>query len=224
MKNKVVFTFCMLLSSFSFVANASNNGGSSDGICSGYQKPTIFVHGWNDDSRAWDTMINRYASAGYSRCTMFRFGYNSARYSNKYSARLLRNYVDNVRRANGYKKVNIIAHSNGGLVTRWYRVYEGGYYANNRFISAGTPHAGTSSAYLCSDPACYEMRPGSSFLRSLNGRGCDRSVWSPTDGIINPSSSAAACGWTYRTIGMGHSGLLWRNEVFNIMRPMTPKY
>ena len=192
--------------------------------CNPNHKPIILIHGWADNNRTFNVMKNYLSDQGFSTCKMYTFRYSSTRDSNKTSARRLRNYVNSVSRSNGGQKVTIVAHSNGGLVSRWYRVFEGGYSKNDRFVSLGTPHSGTTSAYLCFDPACYEMRPGSTFLRSLAGRGCDYAIWSEVDAIINPSSSAR-CGRSYRTAGLvDHEGLLWRIESLSILKNLIPKY
>jgi len=184
----------------------------------------VMVHGWNDNTNAFNAMKDYLTENGYSTCKMYTFGYDSNRNSNKTSASYLRNYVNNVSRNNGGKDVTVIAHSNGGLVARWYRVMLGGTFVNDRFIALGTPHNGTTSANLCFDPACYEMRPGSSFIQALAGRGCQYSLWSNADAIVNPSSSAK-CGYNYHVgMAMDHGGLLWRKLSLDILKPLIPKY
>ena len=99
----------------------------------------------------------------------------------------LASYVSTVRARHGGERVSIVAHSNGGLVSRAFRVFNGGSSVMRRFVTLGTPHSGTTSAWACFSPACFDMRPGSLFLLSLAGRGCDRSLWSSVDGVILPN-------------------------------------
>lgn len=55
--------------------------------------------------------------------------------------------IDEAKRATGYDKVDVVAHSMGGLVTRAYIQSEA--YANDidRFIMIGTPNRGSTNAY-----------------------------------------------------------------------------
>jgi len=179
--------------------------------------PIVFVHGYSGWKSQFNTMQNRFQNDGTPACAMYQFGYNSVGNSNKTSARQLRNFVNNIRPNHGWRRANIIAHSNGGLVARWYRVFEGGNNATNRLITLGTPHQGTSWAYACFSPACFEMRYNSSFLRDLNGRGCDVSLWSAVDEIIIPQTNAR-CGNSRRTSSVGHITLMYWGGVYNDVR------
>jgi len=190
---------------FSGVANACN------------ADPIVFVHGFSGWGGQFDNMINRFRNDGVPACSMYKFGYNSLGASNKTSARNLGNYISNLRPAHNNRQAKIIAHSNGGLVSRWYRVFEGGSTATNRLVTLGTPHYGTSWAYGCFSPACFEMRYNSDFLKSLNGRGCDVSLWSDRDEIIIPNSSAR-CGTSRQTANTSHLGLLNNQTVYNDIR------
>jgi triacylglycerol lipase len=155
--------------------------------------PVIFVHGYGGKSGQFDSMIRDFQNNGYPSGNLYRFSYSSLTVSNRTSADQLRSYVNTVRSRHGNARVNIVAHSNGGLVSRWYRVHLGGTNASRRFVTLGTPHRGTTWAWGCVSPACFEMRPNSTFLQQLNGLGCERSLWSSCDAIILPNSSAQ-CG------------------------------
>lgn len=179
--------------------------------------PIVFIHGYAGWGSQFNTMINRFKNDGTPSCAMYKFGYNSLGKSNKTSAKELKSYVNNLRPNHNNRKAKLIAHSNGGLVSRWYRVFEGGSSATNRLVTLGTPHKGTSWAYGCFSPACSEMRYNSSFLRSLNGRGCDISLWSPLDEIIIPQTNAK-CGTSRRTSWVGHLTLLISKGVYNDVR------
>jgi len=179
--------------------------------------PIIFVHGYSGSGSNWDTMASRFVASGYPSNQLYKFDYASLINSNRVSASQLGNLVNTVRSRHGGAKVNIIAHSNGGLVSRWYLVMQGGQNNTRRFISLGSPHSGTTWAYACVSPACLEMRPLSTFLISLAGRGCDRSLWSTVDGIILPATSAA-CGRSRMTAAVNHLALLTDSRVYNDVR------
>lgn len=180
-------------------------------------EPIIFVHGYSGSTSNFDTMVNRFTASGYASSKLYRFGYNSLLYSDKTSAGQLENFVNIVRGNNGSAAVSIVAHSNGGLVSRWYRAKLGGTSAMRRFVTLGTPHKGTQTAYACYSAACYDMRPGSIFLLQLAGAGCDRSLWSNNDGVIIPAANAQ-CGTNVQTASVGHLALLTDSSVYNQTR------
>ncbi len=208
-------------SGMGYAAKGGKGGGGSgggDGGGSGCAvEPIVFVHGYSGSTSNWNTMEGRLLNDGEPSCAMFKFGYNSTGASNKTSAANLKNYVANALSATGQAKARLIAHSNGGLVSRWYRVFEGGSRKTSRLITLGTPHQGTTWAYGCVSPACFEMRPDSAFLQDLGGKGCDVSLWSDADGIIIPNSSAK-CGKSIQTASVGHNTLLTDAEVYADVR------
>lgn len=189
--------------------------GSAQATCNA--DPIVFVHGYSGWKSQFDVMINRFKNDGTPACALYKFGYNSLGKSNKTSARELKSFVNNIRPNHGWRKAKIIAHSNGGLVSRWYRVFEGGSAATSRLVTLGTPHKGTAWAYGCWSPACSEMRYNSSFLQSLSGRGCDVSLWSALDEIIIPQSNAK-CGNSLRTSSVGHLTLMIWKGVYDDVR------
>jgi len=94
-------------------------------------------------------------------------------------ARRLGKVVDLVRYTTGREKVDIIAHSMGGLVSREYvRQTEGKYV--NKLVTIGTPNNGIygTIAFGCGKnilgfgrkytPECEDMQHGSTFLDKLN--------------------------------------------------------
>lgn len=179
--------------------------------------PIVFVHGYAGWSSQFDVMINRFKNDGQPSCSLYKFGYSSLTKSNKTSAKELKSFIAGIRPNHSNRKAKIIAHSNGGLVSRWYRVFEGGSAATSRLVTLGTPHKGTAWAYGCFSPACSEMRYNSSFLQSLSGRGCDVSLWSALDEIIIPTSNAK-CGTSRQTSSVGHLTLMAWGDVYKDVR------
>lgn len=207
MNRQLILTFLtLILSVFSLQSYAA---------CS--KQPIVFVHGYAGSTGQWNNMINRFAADGWPSCAFYKFSYSSLSQSNKTSAAKLEDYVNWVKQQTGWSKVNVVAHSNGGLVSRWYRVFENGYASNDDLVTIGTPHEGTSWAYACYSPACYEMRYNSRFLRDLRGRGCDTSIWSSGDEIINPDSSAR-CGSSFHVGYWGHNIMLDLNATYQLVK------
>lgn len=197
-----------------FAGKGGKGGGGGGGSESCSQQPIVMVHGYLGSTSNFNTMQSRFESDGVPACALYKFGYNSTGSSNKTSASRLKSFVSSALSASGQAKAKLVAHSNGGLVSRWYRVFEGGSKKTSRLITLGTPHNGTTWAYGCFSPACFEMRPNSSFLRSLGGKGCDVSLWSDADAIIIPNSSAK-CGKSIQTASVGHNTLLTSSAVYS---------
>ena len=86
------------------------------------------------------------------------------------------------------QNVGIVPHSMGGLIVRYalYRVAAGDpAFPPSLLVSniadLATPHNGTSSANLCGNIECIEMRQGSSFLNDLNANGQNPQAQGGTD-------------------------------------------
>jgi triacylglycerol lipase len=96
------------------------------------------------------------------------------------SAAELRTYVKRVRRATGARRVDMVGHSQGGMMPRWYLRFLGGArYVDDLVALAPTNH-GTKRAEgidAPNCPACEQQGTGSSFLRKLNrGRDVEQGV------------------------------------------------
>ncbi len=117
----------------------------------------------------------------------------------------LKEYVEDIET----DKVDIIAHSMGGLVSRWYIEELEGEKNVENLVTLGTPHQGTYTAYVaCFTPGASEMVPGSSLLEKLNEDDLAEdvnytAVWNRYDEAIIPSENAKipekfAKGWESR--------------------------
>lgn len=89
----------------------------------------------------------------------------------------LASFVDNVLAQTGVGRVDLIGHSQGGLVLRYYIKYLGGSQKVDSAISLGAPHYGTVVADIATILgfgsclgiiACQQMAQGSAFLDELN--------------------------------------------------------
>ena len=92
-------------------------------------------------------LYNNFIMAGYEPGkTLFDFPYQW-RADNQETAYLLKQKIDEAKVASGANKVDIVAHSMGGIVTRIYA--QSDVYQNdiNRIIFLGTPQTGSISSY-----------------------------------------------------------------------------
>lgn len=93
------------------------------------------------------------------------------------TAQALNAFADQVRAQTGAARVDLIGHSQGGLVSRHYVKYLGGAAEVDSLISLGAPHYGTAVANVArlfgfgsclGIVACQQMAIGSSYLANLN--------------------------------------------------------
>ncbi len=148
------------------------------------------------------------------------------------SASLLEKKIEEVRTLEGGRDLALLAHSMGGLISRYHMKKRGpGATGIHALVCLGTPHHGTYSA-LPGLPlkGARQVLPGSPFLTELNnGHGSHDgppmlNVWSRTDVIVIPQRSAhlPLAGVDNRAITLGgHWGLLvspkayqWATEWF----------
>ena len=129
-------------------------------------EPVILVPGimgsWNISGRwqidpifhTYDNLMEALIAAGYKedslgevKPTLFTFPYDW-RVDNNLTAGLLKEKIQQVKEITGRDKVDIIAHSMGGLVARSY--IQGSDYQNDidQVIFLGTPHLGAPESYL----------------------------------------------------------------------------
>ena len=97
-------------------------------------------------SNTWDGLISTLISGGYTEGTdLFVFPYDW-RKSNAESASILQNKIDAVLAETGMNKVDIVAHSMGGLVAQKY-ISDNSASKVDKLIFIGTPHLGAPKAF-----------------------------------------------------------------------------
>jgi triacylglycerol esterase/lipase EstA (alpha/beta hydrolase family) len=125
--------------------------------------------------------------------------------------------IDAIIAATGARDVAIIGHSMGGLVARAYlRRY--GAAKVRLLLTLGTPHHGSMHAYLFPGTCLAQLRPGNSWLATLNEGPLPHcritALWSPHDSMVAPQTSARLDGATEILIsGVGHNALLGDPDV-----------
>lgn len=189
--------------------------------------PVVFVHGFTGSSSSYDDMKQWLVSQGWPSNYLFAIQYSDTTGSNVKNANELQSFIKNVLRQTKASKVDIVAHSMGGLSTRYYVKYLDGAQKVDDVITLGSPHHGTNSSYfgLWTEGA-REMVPGSAFLNDLNSvdetpNGSDStsviqytSIFSSADTVINPYTSSIIEGADNVEIsGVSHSGLLTESSV-----------
>jgi triacylglycerol lipase len=186
--------------------------------------PILFVHGWSENESLWSTMIRNFEREGWTREELNNWRYNT-RQSNVTTAREVERKVGEILTRTRAAKVDIISHSMGGLNTRYYLKNLRGTEKVDDWVSLGGPNHGTTTAELCPETSCVEMRPNSTFLRELNredetpGAVNYGTWWSSCDEIVNPDESVLLTGATNTEAGcVTHVGLTSNATVFGQVR------
>jgi triacylglycerol esterase/lipase EstA (alpha/beta hydrolase family) len=191
----------------------------------GAHHPVILVHGILGQRHLyWNVMKRRLGADGfrYHEC-IIPYGLLG---DLRIAARYLRDKVLATLRGDEAERVDLVCHSAGGLVARYYMMYLGGAKRVGRVVTMGTPHQGTYFAYTMGLPwivnVARQTRPGSHFLDEISGPGAVPqgvrfyNLWSRTDGLVLPSHNSKLAGSEAVHIPLAtHWSFLWRKDVYD---------
>jgi triacylglycerol lipase len=174
--------------------------------------PVVLVHGFDGSAASWSTMVNRLRAAGYPADRIEAITYDSHA-STIAAAGQLAAAVAALRARTRARRVDIVSHSMGAIVARWYLERLGGTDSVDAFVALAGVNEGTIWAYGCSFYAsCREMVPGSAVLTDLGASGAPgdgvraAAWWSPCDPTIVPAANAQLPGArNTETRCLGHS-------------------
>ncbi len=154
-------------------------------------QPVVLVHGRNDSKARWDTLVSAFSGRGYTEgVNLFRLDMltdcgdrdfceelpahpTDAGFVNESYALCLKSFIDEKVPCNaeGCPAVDIITHSQGGVVARWYaQNLAAPREVNDLVIMAGTHNGITNCGFAAGCGGVNpEVCPDSVFLRTLNG-------------------------------------------------------
>lgn len=178
----------------------------------------VFVHGLAANRSGFLPLQTALRLAGHRR--QIAVSYRSSG-SIEALALHLKREID--RRVGG-GRIDLIAHSMGGLVARCYVQELGGERRVDRLVTLGTPHRGTHAASFVPSALVRQLLPDAPFIRHLNALPPPQgtrvvSIVAGRDLLVQPVE-AAACpfGEVRRLDDLGHVELLFRPEVFAEVR------
>jgi triacylglycerol esterase/lipase EstA (alpha/beta hydrolase family) len=211
---------------YAHVSSTASPPGANDFSCkpsAAHPRPVILVHGtFADMSDSWQALSPLLHDNGYC---VFALNYGSyagsgslgiyATGSIPASAEQLSSFVDQVLTATGASQVDIVGHSQGGMMPRYYLKNLGGASKVHTLVGLAPSNHGTTllglatlagyfpgaTAFLgvlC--PACEQQTAGSSFITSLNAGGDTvpgvsyTSIESSYDEVVTPYTSAFLSG------------------------------
>ena len=186
--------------------------------------PVVLLHGYAQHPANFLWLARRLERDGWRH--LYAVAHTPVGGDIERSARRLGEALDRVRRASGASRVDIVAHSMGGLVARACIRARGQASGVGRLITLGTPHQGTEIfPRFGLDPMVAQMRPGSPLLARLAAddpvpRLADCiSIYSADDAVVVPASRAYYPGaFNIEVRGLGHLSLLFSQSVYALVR------
>jgi len=189
--------------------------------------PVLLVPGWFDTGRELAALRIRLSAAGWEHVETLTFRNRTG--SNREHAAEIDSVVTEMLESTGAAEVDIVAHSMGGLATRWYLKTRPRARVR-RAVFIASPHRGTLSAMLAWGAGSDEMLPRSEFLDSLNQGAVVPSdveaitVRTPIDTHIFPAASATLPGVADHTVCCPtHAGLIRDENVFRLVSEFLEK-
>ncbi len=211
---------------YAHVSPTASPPGANDWNCkpsAAHPRPVVLVHGtFADMSDSWQALSPLLYNRGYC---VFALNYGSFQGSGNIgiygvgeiaaSAGELSAFVDKVLTATGAEKVDLVGHSQGGMMPRYYLKNLGGAAKVHTLVGLSPSNHGTTlnglftlaeffpdaeqfTGALC--PACQEQSAGSAFLTELNAGGetvpgvSYTVIQSRFDEVVTPYTSAFLSG------------------------------
>jgi len=186
--------------------------------------PVLLVPGWFDSGRDMTPLRLRLLAAGWPAGHVEALSFHDPTGSNRVHAQEIDSAAKDLLARTGARRLDIVAHSMGGLATRW-ALNEPGAPPVRRVVFLATPQRGTWAAYVAWGAGGDEMEPGSAFLDSLNAHppvppGVEAmTIRTPLDTHVLPEESATLPGVTDHTVCCPtHEGLIGDMEAFRLIR------
>ena len=156
--------------------------------------PVVLLHGFIDNRSVF--VLLRRNLAQHGRQQIESLNYSPLTCDIRTAAELLGRHIEEICERTGSRRVDIVGHSLGGLIARYYVQRLGGDLRVRTLVTLGTPHSGTRVVPLANaHPIVRQMRPGSPLLEELNqpAPGCRThfvSFWSDLDHLMDPLETA----------------------------------
>ncbi|MFE7624320.1 esterase/lipase family protein [Streptomyces sp. NPDC057509] len=178
--------------------------------------PVVLLHGFIDNRSVFVLLRRSLARHGWHH--LESLNHSPLTSDIRTAAELLGRHIEEICARTGHERVDIVGHSLGGLIARYYVQRLGGDHRVRTLVTLGTPHAGTAVAPLAGAlPIVRQMRGGSAPIEELRlpAPGCRTrfvSFWSELDRVIVPPEAACVDhpdldAVNVRVTGIGHLAL-----------------
>lgn len=183
-------------------------------------RPVVLLHGIDDKAHSLRFFARHLKKAGFET---YEFEYAPS--NGQLKVEELGSRLELFLKEHGLKHFDMVGFSMGGMAARYYVQEMGGYKHVKKLITVSSPHHGTWLGYLRRLPAAHQLRPGSDFLKKLNGDGMKRlkkveftSIYSPLDLMIVPAtSSRMPMAENLKVWVLLHPFMLWDKKVLRIL-------
>jgi pimeloyl-ACP methyl ester carboxylesterase len=149
-------------------------------------RPVIVLHGYAMNRANFVVLARRLAAAGLGPILGFEYwtlGKTGA------AARQLGDYVEHVCALTGSAEVDVIGHSMGGMVGRYYVTLGGGDRRVKNLITLGSPHSGTDVSAIGVGAPTKELFLNSTLIQRLDAAPRPQHtritvIWSRSDALV----------------------------------------
>lgn len=178
--------------------------------------PVVLLHGFIDNRSVF--VLLRRSLAQHGGRHLESLNYSPLTCDIRAAADLLGRHIEDICERTGQEQVDVVGHSLGGLIARYYVQRLGGDLRVRTLVTLGTPHGGTRAVPLAdAHPIVRQMRPDSEVMEELRepAPGCRThfvAFWSDFDHVMTPPESACVdhpdlMAQNIRVTGIGHLAL-----------------
>ncbi|MFI5683571.1 esterase/lipase family protein [Streptomyces sp. NPDC051636] len=156
--------------------------------------PVVLLHGFIDNRSVF--VLLRRSLLQHGRQRVESLNYSPLTRDIRVAAELLGRHIEEVCERTGSPQVDVVGHSLGGLIARYYVQRLGGDLRVRTLVTLGSPHGGTRAVPLANaHPIVRQMRPDSELIEELTrpAPGCRTyfvSFWSDLDSLMDPLETA----------------------------------
>ncbi|MEW2575889.1 esterase/lipase family protein [Streptomyces syringium] len=181
-----------------------------------HHPPVLLLHGFIDNRSVFVLLRRSLRRHGWSQVSSLN--YSPLTGDLRTAAAVLGGHIEEICGRTDQERIDIVGHSLGGLIARYYVQRLGGDTRVRTLVTLGTPHRGTTVAPLMSaHPLVRQMRPDSPVIAELSRPAPDCGThfiafWSDLDQIMVPVATARIdhpdlSARNVRVSGVGHLAL-----------------
>jgi triacylglycerol lipase len=131
------------------------------------QNPILFIHGRGGDISNWDDMITRFKDDGWPNSSLYAYNFQNSvvctEQQNINNANQIKQWVDDILSSTEAQKVDIVAHSMGGISSRYYIKFIADLNKIDDYVTLGSPHHGSPT-----QDCVYSYDTPTTFMITLN--------------------------------------------------------
>lgn len=177
-------------------------------------RTVVLIHGYLGNRSSLFPLAAYLRLRGVNKILTFNYRWDA---SPEQAAKELKRFLQKHVRGG---RIDLVAHSLGGIVARIFLQQLGGARRVDRCITLGTPHEGTYNAYWAPSKVGDDLRPNSALLKKLkgsqpaSGRVRYHAIIGGSDNIVIPRVFASVGHEVTYLPNLGHLGLLFSPRVF----------